>query len=182
MYEKWMIAASAKTSSAYEYSPTSSSDGKKRLVDGSVHFAGSDSALSSSDKQQMPNLWFVPSLTGAIAIGFNVPNMSDLQLRIPRETLAEIYLGKIRRWSELAPWNPALTSVDQNISVVVRSDSSGTTEAFTGALSRFSNEWASAVGTSSKPTWPARSCRRRQRRRGAANIIEPLFPRIRIAC
>jgi phosphate transport system substrate-binding protein len=162
VYDTWMLLASAaseyrlSTSTKFMYQSTGSSDGKQRLVDGSVHFAGSDSALSSSDTQQMPNVWFVPSLAGAIAIGFNVPSMADLQLRIPRQTLADIYLGKIRRWSELAQWNPMLASVDQNISLVVRSDSSGTTEAFTGALSRFSDEWASAVGASSNPTWPRR--------------------------
>ena len=154
-----MIAASASKEIAnggtFEYASSSSSDGKARLGDGSIQFAGSDSALSSSDKQRMPNVWFVPSLAGAIAIGFNVPNMSN-QLRIPRETLADIYLGKVQYWSELSPWNPTLASVDEKIGLVVRSDSSGTTEAFTGALSRFSMEWASAVGTSSKPKWPRR--------------------------
>jgi phosphate transport system substrate-binding protein len=105
----------------------------------------------------MPGAWVVPTLAGAIAVGFNVPGIHTGDLRIPREVLAEIFLGKLRRWSELAEFNPQLPQLElmtQNISLVVRSDSSGSTEAFTEALSSFSAEFKARVGKSALPNWP----------------------------
>ena len=123
-----------KTSVKYTYKPTGSGDGKAKLVNGTVAFAGSDSALSATEKLAIPNAWFVPSLAGAVAVGFNVPGIGSEELRIPREALADVFLGKIRQWSGLAPWNPKLANVTQNISLVVRSESSGTTSVFSSAL------------------------------------------------
>ena len=138
----------------YNYEPTSSSDGKSKIVLGSVHFAGSDSALSAKEKLAIPEAWFVPSLAGGVAIGFNVPGIGSEELSIPRQALADVVLGKIWQWSGLSPWNPKLAGVTQNISIVVRSESSGTTSVFTSALSSFSAEWKNGTGSSSLPKWP----------------------------
>jgi phosphate ABC transporter phosphate-binding protein len=138
----------------YNYEPTSSSDGKSKIVLGSVHFAGSDSALSAKEKLAIPKAWFVPSLAGGVAIGFNVPGIGSEELSIPRQALADVFLGKIWQWSGLSPWNPKLAGVTQNISIVVRSESSGTTSVFTSALSSFSAEWKNGAGSSSLPKWP----------------------------
>ena len=59
----------------YAYEPTGSGDGKAKLVNGTVSFAGSDSALSAKEKLAAPNAWFVPSLAGGVAVGFNVPGI-----------------------------------------------------------------------------------------------------------
>jgi phosphate transport system substrate-binding protein len=147
-------ATAAGGKSVYSYTPTGSGDGKAKVASGGVLFAGSDSALSASEQQKMPKAWVVPTLAGAVVIGVNVPGFAAGQLRIPREVLADIFLGKLSRWSELAPWNPGLERVTANISLVVRSDSSGMSEAFTAALSRFSPEFKAKVGTSSLPRWP----------------------------
>ena len=138
----------------YIYDPTGSSDGKAKLVSGSVDFAGSDSALSASDKSKMPKAWFLPSLAGAVAVGFNAPGVANEELLLTREALADVFLGKISKWSELSPWNPKLANVTRNISIIVRSDGSGTSSAFTSALSSFSAEWKASVGSSSTPKWP----------------------------
>jgi phosphate transport system substrate-binding protein len=143
----------------YTYAGTSSSEGKRSFVTGQVHFAGSDSALSAQDKLAAPGAWFVPSLAGGVAVGFNVPGIKSQELRIPREALADVFLGKIWQWSGLAPWNPKLAGVAQNISIVVRSESSGTTSVFTSALSSFSAEWKSTVGSASLPKWPKTALR-----------------------
>ena len=139
-----MVAVSSdtrrETRVKYTYNPTGSGDGKAQIVAGSVHFAGSDSALSAKDKLAVPNAWFVPSLAGGVAVGFNVPGIGSDELSIPRDTLADVFLGKIRQWSELAPWNRKLENVTQEISIIVRSESSGTTSVFTSALSSFSAE------------------------------------------
>jgi phosphate ABC transporter phosphate-binding protein len=138
----------------YTYAPTGSGDGKARLINGTVPFAGSDSALSAKEKLAIPDAWFVPSLAGGVAVGFNVPGIGSEELSIPREALADVFLGKIRRWSGLAQWNPKLENVSQDISIVVRSESSGTTSVFTSALSSFSAEWKNNTGPSSLPEWP----------------------------
>jgi phosphate ABC transporter phosphate-binding protein len=153
-----MVAVSADTrrekSVKFIYMPTGSGDGKAQLVAGSVHFAGSDSALSAKEKLAIPDAWFVPSLAGGVAVGFSVPGIGSEELNIPREALADVFLGKIRRWSGLAQWNPKLENVSQDISIVVRSESSGTTSVFTSALSSFSVEWKNKTGSSSLPKWP----------------------------
>jgi phosphate ABC transporter phosphate-binding protein len=159
-----MVAVSAdtrrETSVKYTYEPTGSGDGKAQVVAGSVHFAGSDSALSAKEKLAVPNAWFVPSLAGGVAVGFNVPGIGSEELSIPREALADVFLGKIRQWSGLASWNPKLENVSNDISIIVRSESSGTTSTFTSALSSFSAEWKNKTGSSSLPKWPVAASKR----------------------
>jgi phosphate ABC transporter phosphate-binding protein len=138
----------------YTYEPTGSGDGKAKLVNGTISFAGSDSALSAKEQLAAPNAWFVPALAGGVSVAFNVPGIGSEELNIPREALADVFLGKIWRWSGLAPWNPKLAGVTQNISVIVRSEDAGTTSVFTSALSSFSAEWKASVGSSSLPKWP----------------------------
>ena len=152
---RFSSAKSQEAATEFIYQQSSSSLGKASVRDGSSHFAGTDSALTANETNAMPNAWLVPSLAGAIAIGFNLPHMEPkFVLRIPREVLADIFLGRIRQWSALAPWNPPLAGVDRNITLIVRSESSGTTDAFTGALSSFSPAWKAQVGRSSLPKWP----------------------------
>jgi phosphate ABC transporter phosphate-binding protein len=138
----------------YTYEPTGSGDGRAKVLAGLAHFAGSDSALSAKEQLAAPNAWFVPTLAGGVAVAFNVPGIGSEELHIPREALADVFLGKIWRWSGLAPWNPKLADVTQNISVIVRSEDAGTTSVFTSALSSFSAEWKASVGSASLPKWP----------------------------
>ena len=138
----------------YTYEPTGSGDGRAKVLAGLAHFAGSDSALSAKEQLAAPNAWLVPTLAGGVAVAFNVPGIGSEELHIPREALADVFLGKIWRWSGLAPWNPKLADVTQNISVIVRSEDAGTTSVFTSALSSFSAEWKASVGSASLPKWP----------------------------
>ena len=157
VYRKWMEVLSSKRHKDnvyYTYEPTGSGDGKAKFVNRTVPFAGSDLALSAEEKLAIPDAWFVPSLAGGVAVGFNVPGIGSEELSIPREALADVFLGKIRRWSGLAQWNPKLETVSQDISIVVRSESSGTTSVITSALSSFSAEWKNKTGSSGLPKWP----------------------------
>jgi phosphate transport system substrate-binding protein len=126
----------------------------RRLVAGELLFAGVDGALSAELRQKMPGAWLVPVLAGAVAVGYNLPSGTGASLRIPREALAAIFLGRMQRWSELAEWNPTLANVTEPISLVVRSDVSATSAAISEALSSVSDEWRTKVGTSSRPNWP----------------------------
>jgi phosphate transport system substrate-binding protein len=157
VYEKWMLAISSKSQTdkvTFSYNGTNSKAGRQCVKDGACGFAGTDSAPSAEERAQAPGLWLFPVLAGAVAIGFNLPDYADLELRIPRQSLADIFLGRVSHWSNLSQWNPRLKDVHQSIDLVVRSDSSGTSETLTSALSSFSSEWKGKVGTSSKPNWP----------------------------
>ena len=167
MFKKWAQAATARNAGrapnrsdtgAYKfcYTATNSSDGEARLLDGNADFAVMTRPLTAASMTRMPNAWMLPSLAGAVAIVFNVPGIDSGKLRITREQLADVFLGKITRWSSLAnaTMNPSLLNVTESITLIVRRDSSGVTEVLTSALSSFSDEWRTSVGTSSLPKWP----------------------------
>ena len=167
MFKKWAQAATARNAGrapnrsdtgAYKfcYTATNSSDGEARLLDGNADFAVMTRPLTAASMMRMPNAWMLPSLAGAVAIVFNVPGIDSGKLRITREQLADVFLGKITRWSSLAnaTMNPSLLNVTESITLIVRRDSSGATEVLTSALSSFSDEWRTSVGTSSLPKWP----------------------------
>ena len=100
----------------------------------------------------------LPILLGGVAVAHNLDLPGGAALRLDGPTLASIYLGTIARWNDpgIARLNPGLSLPDQAISVVHRSDSSGTTYIFTDYLSTVSNEWALRAGRSKAPTpWPA---------------------------
>jgi len=157
VYERWMMLAARnapEATSPFSYDPVGSTEGKRRLANGLCSFAGTDSTLNTDEKAAMPDAWVVPSLATAIGVGFNLPNLVGNELRISREQLANIFLGRIRKWSELANENPSLANVQQSIIVVVRADASAVSAELTKALSAFSTEWKDKVGSSSKPRWP----------------------------
>ena len=167
MFKKWAQAAPARNAGrahnrsdtgAYKfcYTATNSSDGEARLLDGNADFAVMTRPLTAASMMRMPNAWMLPSLAGAVAIVFNVPGIDSGKLRITREQLADVFLGKITRWSSLAnaTMNPSLLNVTESITLIVRRDSAGVTEVLTSALSSFSDEWRTSVGTSSLPKWP----------------------------
>ena len=167
MFKKWAQAATARNAGrapnrsdtgAYKfcYTATNSSDGEARLLDGNADFAVMTRPLTAASMMRMPNAWMLPSLAGAVAIVFNVPGIDSGKLRITREQLADVFLGKITRWSSLAnaTMNPSLLNVTESITLIVWRDSAGVTEVLTSALSSFSDEWRTSVGTSSLPKWP----------------------------
>ncbi len=164
-----MMAASidAKTfgvQTEFSYRPSTSRNGQYTLSTGRSQFIGTDGVLLKEYQDAMPNVWLLPVMAQAVVVGFHLPDFLNLTdgLRIPREALAEIFLGRIVRWSELADWNPQLKSVDENISLVVRADPSGICQSFASALSSFSPEWdrkvgaysRGKVGSGAQPKWP----------------------------
>ena len=162
MYSTWMMeirfagsCGESGSSSVFRYEPTTSADGWRRLASGKIQFAG----VATLPTTLMPNAWVLPMLAEAIVVIYNLPGVGHRALTIPRQELANVFLGRIRQWSQLAQWNPALVDMHQNIAVVVRSDSSSTTDGFTSALSSFSSEWKTKVGKSTRPSWPTAGVR-----------------------
>jgi phosphate transport system substrate-binding protein len=96
----------------------------------------------------------IPMIIGAVAIIYNEPGIKGLKLDGP--TLANIYLGKVTKWNDPAikALNPGVSLPSDAIQPVQRSDSSGTSYAYTSYLSAVSPTWASQVGASKAPSWP----------------------------
>ena len=130
------------------------------MIDGTVDFAGSDSLMKDKEYKAAADkgvtLQMFPTLAGAVVPIVNIPEITQT-LTIDGPTLAAIYLGTINKWNDpaLAKLNPKLTMPDKPITVVHRSDGSGTTEVFTKYLSKVSEEWKNGPGGASAVEWPA---------------------------
>ncbi|KAK3281948.1 hypothetical protein CYMTET_10291, partial [Cymbomonas tetramitiformis] len=126
-----------------------------------IDYAGSDSLLTDAEYEQYPDLQMYPVVGGAVVPIYNLENITrdDPPLVLDRETLARIFLQNITSWGaeSIRRLNPELDRLgklpDAAISVAVREDKSGTTEIFKKALARFSSEFSTRVGTSSKNDW-----------------------------
>jgi phosphate transport system substrate-binding protein len=139
------------------YQSVGSGAGVSQFTAGTVDFAGSDPALKDDEvsalKKGTP--LEAPIAFGAITVSYNLPGVKS-GLKLDGKTVADIYLGKIKKWNEpaIASQNSGLKLPSTNITVVHRSDSSGTTKGFTDFLSRYSPEWKSKVGVDKDVKWP----------------------------
>ena len=141
------------------YSAVGSGTGVADLESGTVDFAGSDPPLASADltaidKKGKPAQF--PMAFGAITVSYNLPGVKS-GLKLDGTTIADIYLGNIKTWNDpaIAALNPGVTLPSTPITVIHRSDSSGTSAGFTGFLAAVDPEWLKKVGPGSKePAWP----------------------------
>src|SRR5207302_986671 len=139
------------------YSAVGSGAGIAQLQAGTVDFAGSDPAEKPSEISagKGPVAQF-PIGFGAITVSYNVQNVKS-GLKLDGKTIADIYLGKIKSWhnSEITSLNPGVTLPPTPITVVHRSDASGTTKGFATFLSDYSPAWTAAAGKPDKTVnWP----------------------------
>jgi phosphate transport system substrate-binding protein len=100
----------------------------------------------------------IPVTLGGAAVAYNLPGVTA-QIKLTRQVVAAIYLGKILKWNDpqIAKLNPGVNLPDMSIVVVHRSDGSGTSYIFTDFLSHVSPEWKSKVGVGKSVSWPAPS-------------------------
>jgi phosphate transport system substrate-binding protein len=138
------------------YQPIGSAAGIQQFLTGTVDFAGSDVAMTDEEAAKVrQGALFVPMTAGSIAVVYNVPGVPT-GLKLSRQVLPAIFLGKITRWNhpDLAALNPELTLPDLPITVIYRSDGSGTTAIFTRHLSAIDPLWQNQVGTGLTVNWP----------------------------
>jgi phosphate transport system substrate-binding protein len=139
------------------YQGVGSGAGVSQFTAGTIDFAGSDPALkpeeSAAIKKSKPIQ--VPFALGAITASYNLNGVKS-GLKLDGKTLADIYLGKIKDWNDPAikAMNPDVNLPSTKITVVHRSDSSGTTKGFTGFLAAYSPEWKSGPGVDKDIKWP----------------------------
>ena len=138
------------------YNPVGSGTGIADLQTATVAFAGSDPSLKPMDVTAMkgPPLQF-PVAFGAITVSYNLPGIKS-GLKLDGPTIADIFSGKIKTWNDPAikSLNPGLNLPSTAITVVHRSDSSGTTDGFTTYLSDVSSTWKSTIGAGKDVKWP----------------------------
>jgi phosphate transport system substrate-binding protein len=139
------------------YQGVGSGAGVASFAAGTADFAASDPALTPDDLKTIKGTppVQIPTVFGAITVSYNLSGV-DKGLKLDGPTVANIYLGKIKKWNDpaIAGQNSGVKLPDSNITVVHRSDSSGTTKGFTTFLSNYSPEWKSKVGADKDVKWP----------------------------
>lgn len=145
---------------AVNYQSIGSGGGIQQFIAKTVDFGASDVPMDKGELQRAgAPVVQVPVALGGEAITYNLPSAIPGGLRLSRQVLADIFLGKIARWNDpqLTKLNPRASLPDIPIVVVHRSDGSGTTYIFTDFLSSVSSEWKQKVGVGKSVEWPAQS-------------------------
>jgi phosphate transport system substrate-binding protein len=164
IYTEWTYAYSyVDPAVVINYQGIGSGGGKKAIVDGTVDFAGSDSLLKDEEYTAGKDLQMYPMVASAVVPIYNIAWAKEIpqgttlpKLVLDRQTLVDIYNGKVTKWNDplIVNLNPDLKDYlpDAGITAVHRSDGSGTTEIFTKALTAFSPDWT--AGGASSIEWP----------------------------
>ncbi len=156
IYSKWFDAyAKVDPSVRFNYQSIGSGGGQKQILAQTVDFGASDGPMTDDNLSKAPGkLLHIPTVAGADVIAYNLPG--NPALKFDGETIADIFLGKIKKWNDpkIAALNPGANLPDQEIVVVHRSDGSGTTYIFTDYLSKVSAEWKQKAGTNTSVNWP----------------------------
>jgi phosphate transport system substrate-binding protein len=157
IYSKWFSEYSAAHPGVQiNYQSIGSGGGIRQMTAGLVDFGATDAP--ATDEQLAPSktkLIHLPTVLGAVVPIFSIPGVNDI--RFSPDVLADIYLNKITYWNDgrIAKDNPGVRLPNLKITVVHRSDGSGTTYIFTDYLCKVSREWANGPGKGTSPNWPA---------------------------
>lgn len=154
IYQKWFEAFhKADANTTINYQPIGSGGGKKAITEKTVDFGASDGPMSDEELAKAPGkILHLPTVAGAVVISYNVPGAGSLKLDGP--TLVGIFGGTIKKWDDAAitKQNAGVKLPSTDITVVHRSDSSGTNFIFTDYLTAVGTDWKPGKGTS--VTWP----------------------------
>jgi phosphate transport system substrate-binding protein len=156
IYQQWGNALKSQGVTV-NYQPIGSGAGVAQFAASTVDFGASDPALAPADKATIKKgeAVQIPMAFGAITVSYNVSGLAK-GLKLDGATVADIFLGKIKTWNApaIAKLNAGMKLPSQAITVVHRSDESGTTKGFTTFLSAYSPTWKSQVGADKTVKWP----------------------------
>ncbi len=155
IYAKWAAEYNKATGNQVNYQSIGSGGGQQQIIAKTVDFGASDDPLSA-EKLKDNNLLQFPAVIGGTVPVINVDGIKPGELKLTGEVLANIYLGKITKWDDVAivALNDGLKLPNADIIVVHRSDGSGTTFGWTNYLSQVSSEWKEKVGEGKAVKWP----------------------------
>jgi phosphate transport system substrate-binding protein len=155
VYAKWAAAYKTEKDVKINYQSIGSGGGIKQIKAGTVDFGASDAPLKAEELDKAGLMQF-PMIMGGVVPVVNVPGVATGKLRLSNELLADIYLGKIKKWNDprVQKENPGLKLPKKRIFVVHRADGSGTTWIFTNFLTKVSPDWKNKVGNGKSVAWP----------------------------
>jgi len=155
VYAKWAEAYANKTGIKMNYQSIGSGGGIKQIKAKTVDFGASDAPLKPEELDAAGLMQF-PMVMGGVVPVINVPGIAAGELNLSGELVADIFLGKIKNWNDkrIAALNKGVKLPSSEITVVHRSDGSGTTWIFTNYLSKVSKTWADDVGNNKAVSWP----------------------------
>ena len=156
IYAKWADAYRKATGVGLNYQSIGSGGGIKQITAKTVDFGASDAPMKPEDHHKAGLVQFPPNKGGVVMV-YNLKGVEPGKLRLTGALIADIYMGKVKRWNDaaIASLNPGVNLPDQAVSVVHRSDGSGTTFLFSNYLSKASESWKSAVGEGTAVKWVA---------------------------
>ncbi len=156
IYAKWASAYEKATGIRLNYQSIGSGGGIKQIKKKTVDFGASDAPMKPKELDEYGMIQW-PQIMGGVVPVVNLPGIASGQIRLDGETLADIFLGRIKRWDDarIARLNPDVALPKKAITVVHRSDGSGTTFIFTNYLTKVSRSWAKQVGNAKAVAWPA---------------------------
>jgi phosphate transport system substrate-binding protein len=156
IYSKWADAYKKETGNGLNYQSIGSGAGIKQIQAKTVTFGATDAPLKA-DALEKDGLAQWPMVMGAIVPVVNLEGIKPGELVLSGQVLGDIYLGKVNKWNdpEIANLNPGLKLPADAITVVHRSDGSGTTFNFTDFLSKSNADWKTRIGSGTAVEWPA---------------------------
>jgi phosphate transport system substrate-binding protein len=154
-YAKWAAAYKDKSGVALNYQSIGSGGGIKQIKSKTVDFGASDMPLEPKDLNEA-GLFQWPMIMGGVVPVVNIPGIKAGDLLLTGPVLADLYLGKVKKWNdpEITKLNPGVNLPDLAVAVVHRSDGSGTSFLFTSYLSEVSGDWLNKVGANTAVEWP----------------------------
>jgi phosphate transport system substrate-binding protein len=158
LYQKWLSEyGKIDPKVKIDYQSIGSGGGIQQIQSQTVDFGASDAPMSDDDLKKAPGeLLHIPTVLGAVVVTYNLAGVSSAPLRFSPDVIADIFLGKIKKWNDprIAADNAGVALPATDIAVVHRSDGSGTTAVFTDYLAKVSPEWKTKPGAGKSVDWP----------------------------
>lgn len=154
LYSSWAAEYFKATGKKINYQSIGSGGGIRQITERTIHFGGSDMVLQPEEIEKSRLLQF-PAVIGGVVIVFNIPAVASGKLILDGMTVCEIFLGEIKNWDDpkIKALNPNINLPSKPITVIYRSDGSGTTAIFTRYLSDVCTKWYQNVGFGTSVKW-----------------------------
>jgi phosphate transport system substrate-binding protein len=159
IYQRWVTEYQTQHPDVkIDYQSIGSGGGIKGITEKTVDFGASDAPMNKKELAAVggeEKILQIPTVAGAVVIAYNLPDFQG-ELKLDGPVIADMFLGKITKWNDpaIAKLNPGVQLPATAISVVHRSDGSGTTFIWTNYLSKVSADWKSKVGEGTAVSWP----------------------------
>ncbi|MEI9941095.1 MAG: phosphate ABC transporter substrate-binding protein PstS [Pseudomonadota bacterium] len=157
LYSKWISEYNKLNPNVkINYQSIGSGGGIRQITANTVDFGATDAPMNEDEAKQAPGkLFHIPATIGAVVVAYNLPEVTGT-LKLAPEVLVDIYSGKIKKWNDakIKADNADAKLPAKDISVVYRTDGSGTTAVFTDYLGKVSPEWKEQVGVGKVVKWP----------------------------